>query len=797
TFGYPASDNLFSCFQGDYIPKIPTGRLSVISGDEISSYLKKVKEYEARQAAPSPLIADKGWMKNVVHVAGADDTNLQAILDQLMGNYKSIIADSLYGGNVTSFSKSTPDPVQQLASEQLRSLFQEGLSLITYFGHSSTSTLDFNLDDPSSYNNAGKYPIFIALGCNAGNLYNFDQTRLQTKNTISENFVLVPDRGSVAFLATTSLGIVQYLDIFNTGNYKGITSTNYGGTLGDIMQGAIRASFAVTTQQDFYAISHCEQISLNGDPALRYNAQPKPDYAIEDQLVHISPSIISVADGTFRIKADLMNLGKAVDSMIVIEIKRSYPNNTTQVIQRDTIRGIRYMDSIVVDVPIIANRDRGQNRITITIDADNTVDEMYESNNSITKDVFIYDNQANPVYPYNYSIVNNQNLKLIASTANPFAASAQYVVEMDTTELFNSPAKMTRNVTAPGGIVEVVPGVTLADSTVYYWRIAQVPATGQPIWNTSSFVYLANGSAGFNQSHFYQHTKSTLQQMILDSTSRVWSFDSLQNNLLIRNAIFPTAATQNGDFVISVNDKSTIAGGCSYSEFIINVFDGRSFRLMQNVYGGGHGLYKSITSACHPGTQFNFEFLFSDSASRKHIFDFLNSVVPDGSFVVIRSNVSPTAGATVFPAQWETEDVPVYGAGNTLYDFLKTQGFSALDSFNRTRTWILAFKKNDPSHFQTQWSFSAGNFDKTSLNVNCETSDSLGYMTSPVFGPAKQWQQLHWTGKTQDATAGDNPTVDIYGVDKTGAQTLLYPSVSQATPSFDISAIDAHTYPYV
>ena len=65
------------------------------------------------------------------------------------------------------------------------------------------------------------------------------------------------------------------------------------------------------------------------------------------------------------------------------------------------------------------------------------VDEVYETNNSITKEVVIYDNAASPVYPYDFSIVNRQGIKLVASTANPFAESMQYNFEMDTTELFN------------------------------------------------------------------------------------------------------------------------------------------------------------------------------------------------------------------------------------------------------------------------------------------------------------------------------------------------------------------------
>src|SRR5204862_593417 len=136
----------------------------------------------------------------------------------LTDNYKSIISDTLFGANLNTFTKTSADVVQQIKSEQLKELFHEGLSVILYFGHSSATSLDFNLDDPSAYNNSGKYPIFIALGCNAGNLYNFNQARLLTNETISERYVLAPDRGSICFLATTSLGIVQYLDIVNTSN---------------------------------------------------------------------------------------------------------------------------------------------------------------------------------------------------------------------------------------------------------------------------------------------------------------------------------------------------------------------------------------------------------------------------------------------------------------------------------------------------------------------------------------------------------------------------------------------------
>ena len=179
------------------------------------------------------------------------------------------------------------------------------------------------------------------------------------------------------------------------------------------------------------------------------------------------------------------------------------------------------------------------NKISICVDADNDADEIYETNNCITKDVFIYEDEARPVYPYTYAIVNKQDIKLIASTANPFSGLKQYTMEMDTTEFFNSSSKVSSTISSTGGVLEFNPGVTFIDSTVYYWRVAPVPVSGQPVWNKSSFVYLSNSGPnasdlGYNQSHFYQHTKSTYDRMKLDSASRTLKYLSNTHNLFLR-----------------------------------------------------------------------------------------------------------------------------------------------------------------------------------------------------------------------------------------------------------------------
>jgi len=297
TFGYPASDNLLAADPGlDEIPKIPIGRMAVINGDEVAVYLEKVKQYEQQQTFSSPLISDKAWTKNTMHVIGANDGALGDILSSSMNRFKDIIKDTLYGANVSTFSKLTTAPVEQANAQRIYGLFEEGLGMLTYFGHSSASTLEFNLDNPNSYNNPGKYPLFILLGCNAGNFFNFSLARLSSKETISEKYVLAEQRGGIATIASTHLGIVHYLDIYNSSLMEAMATTSYGKTFGETMIDAITRTYNLTTQNDFYARFHCEQSTLHGDPALKMDVlKDKPDYAIEDQLVKINPSFISVA----------------------------------------------------------------------------------------------------------------------------------------------------------------------------------------------------------------------------------------------------------------------------------------------------------------------------------------------------------------------------------------------------------------------------------------------------------------------------------------------------------------------
>lgn len=798
TFGNPASDVLLSAEGNSSMPLTPIGRLSVISKDEITTYLDKVKEYENTQNnVSSPYVDDMAWRKNVVHVTGASDDVTTSILQTANDGFKKIIEDTLYGGKVSSFTKTSSESVQQVSGSQLASLFAQGIGVLTYFGHSSASTLEFNLDNPQNYNNPGKYPIMIVMGCNAGNFFNFNVARFSTKETISEKYVLAPQRGSVAFLASTHLGIVHYCDIYNTKNYEAISYRKYGATMGEIMDDAIRRVFEQQTENDFYARFQCEQFTLHGDPALRYYNYSKPDYAIEDKLVKVSPKFISVAETSFQVNAGFMNLGKAPSAPIVIEMKRTFPDLSVE-IRRDTIPGIRYMDSIIYDIPIVATRDKGLNKLTFTIDPDNEVSELYETNNSITKDVYIYEDEVRPAYPYNYSIVNEQSPKMYASTANAFEEMRDYMLQIDTTELFNSPARITRTTSSSGGVIEFNSGATFTDSTVYYWRVAPVVQTTDTVWNTASFIYINGTDQGYSQAHLYQHFKSTRTKINLDSTTRKWSFVDKNNYIFVRNGVYPTTSPDAAYFNGTINDTyGFILPGCNYNEIMINVIDPVTIKPWKNDYSGPTGRFGSFRALCPAPREYNFQYLLFDSSWRHRAMNFLNDSIPDGSYVIIRSNTSASPAGNTYSSVWKNDET-YWGAGKSLYHAMLNQGFTGIDSFNQPRSFIFIYRKNRSSEFAPRWAVSEGIYDGITGSADIPAPDSLGYITSPLFGPAKVWHRLKWKGSSVDTNpAIDQPLIDIIGVDNGGAETLLYSRISKDEQDLDISSIDVQQYPYL
>lgn len=339
-----------------------------------------------------------------------------------------------------------------------------------------------------------------------------------------------------------------------------------------------------------------------------------------------------------------------------------------------------------------------------------------------------------------------------------------------------------------------------------------MPVAGPPVWNKSSFIYVSpvtfgNNDVGYNQSHFFQHTKSSTERMTYDSASRSWKYDKVPQNLFVQMGTWVTSGCTTSTCIsISVNSVPTIRLVCWFSSLIFNVFDPVSFKAWENhpIPGGnnnypvslGEGLYGSTDNYCFDEPRyFNFEYRYADTASRHKMMNFMKNVVPDGHYVVVRN--ATLINAFGFPQAWAEDfrsDEQYWGPGQSLYHYLKNAGFAGIDSFYKARPWVLVYKKNDPS-FTPQWLVGKDSVDNPTLSVNLLTTDTVGYMKSPVFGPAKAWKELIWRGSGDPV--GDTATVDLIGMRQDGSEQVLFPGLTTAQQNVDVSSINAQEFPYV
>ncbi len=810
TFGYPGSDNLLAATQPSDTPIVAIGRLAAQTGQQVKDYLDKVKLYEQQQNTYvcAQDIPSKVWQKNVLHFSGGTTPGEQFLFKYYVDSYKQRVRDSLWGANVTSHWKTTNNPIDQSEAQIIRNEINNGVSWITFFGHSATGAFDFSIDEPENYNNSPKFPIILSNGCFSGFIH--DRTP-----GFSERFVLEADKGAIAFMATSSLSVSSGLDRFSSQLYKNISVPKYYNPLGIQMKQALTDLFKDSTLDD-YALEIAYEMTLHGDPGLWPNQYPKPDFAIDESSVFTSPATVTPGVDTFEVKIVVTNLGKCAvktnsqtgivtKDTILVSLKRTIfdaSNNPVYYYYSKNMAAPFYKDTISFNIPVnISTLGYGQNLFDPYVDAGFKIDEMAECNNGLTTpfSIYIQNDDVIPIYPYDFAIVPRTDVTLKASTINPFAPERAYRIEIDTSELFASPTgslpyqKRDTVITQKGGVIHWRPvqpgnGFVFQDSTVYYWRIKR--DTAGATWHYSSFLYLNNEYPGWNQSHYFQYKKDSYQNMSLD-TSRVFRFPSSVNTIHVKTGV-TTAVDPHGnvDFETlgwdynNYNEYRYRMGGCGY-------YGGLTFAVIDPVSGlpwishnNGTGPFGDQFHNFHcpnKGDQPGFDFL-SDGSQDNDIVNFINAIPPN--FYVL---------------MYSTNNIP-YIWTTTLVNALSQLGFVSTPYTNGSVTGALVYftQKGNPNFN----SFTANTNGHYSILDTTFTFNGLWYQgtyTSPKIGPAVEWHSFHWRKQLNwQLHPSDVDSVDIIGIKASGQDSLLLRVSNPNTLFYNGGpTIDAHEFPYL
>ena len=784
TFGYPGSDNLLASPWGKTAPLIPSGRLAAKNTKDIDAYLKKVIEHEAQKNNPQT-IEGKLWMKRVLHLSGGDSF-IQGQIRNMLSNMGDVLETTSFGGDITTFYKTSSDPIENSQSEAVREIINNGVSILTFFGHSAVGVFDLSLENVNVYENKGKYPLLLSLGCHSGNVHT-------ASFGLSEEFVLAEDKGSIAFIASSSEAYIPNQYNYGLDLYKIIGDNLNTLAIGD----ALVSVYEIYDNSVGYAWETLlEQLTLHGDPAIRLHSSDSEDYTPDFTTAQHSPEIINAFQDSFNICFDVANLGLYVDTTISINVQHLNPAGEVLIDTSFTSRTPSFVENYCINLPLTSTDVVGKNSIKVYVDDKEQYIELpdpsAEGNNSFvntaggdTYDFFILNNGAEPVEPKNYSIYNQEVVTLRASSFNALGEKQTFVFQLDTIESFDSPFMTEQLFQESTGLMSWSPAINFENNTVYYWRVSpDTNTSGQErVWNSSSFTYLPNSSPGWSQSHVDQYLDNELNEFnIVDG-----KLDYVSNFRDIRVINRVSIGENFANFFINNGfwgnayyiNKGSLIGVVVADE--LGKFD-------RNNSLGKYGSLQPNNENC-----LAFYFDPNDQQSRINLVNFLENDIEDNNYVFFytvhnKNDFNPTFSNLEWESDADLND------GKNIFTVLKDQGATIIDSLKTQSItpYNFFYQKNKEALCEDLAQDIEGKADCTTPMFG---KWFTGTEKSVTIGPSTRWRKLVWSEEKSSIAANDSSYVRLYGVLEDGRDTLLQDYIYDT--ELNLAPISAEQFPFL
>jgi hypothetical protein len=749
TYGYPSSDQHFTTglLFDQRRMDIPVGRLSARSNDDVMAYLAKVQATEAQDVGI--------WQKNVLHFAGGftpgEVQNLASNL-RVLGD---VAADSLMGANVVPFKKQSSQVISQASADSVRHFIEdEGVSLLTFLAHAYSASFDITIDQPENYGWNGKHPMVLGLSCYIGNMHGLGQAA-------SEDWVMTPNAGPIAFLAASEQGYVSYLSAYANPWYQSLSRLNQGGPIGEHMKHA--GLYSQQQNPTGLMAWNTQNFALQGDPTLTLGQHKLPDYTVAPARILIEPANITADLDSFTVRVVVENQGRAVNETINVELTRQRTDGSSS-LHYTTLTNVYLRDTAVFRLPVQGfSGGQGPNAITVRVDlSPDEVPEIEDNTNNVAgSSVFVSSGDLVPIWPYDYGVVPEPTVTLKASTGNPLAPVRPYVFQIDTTDLYNSPLLQTAMVQAPGGVVSWNPTAifninTSQDSTVFFWRCSvdsSASGNGQFNWYERSFQYIPN-RWGWGQDHFFQFKNDAYSGIRYDRPERDFDFEegvrtisasvignlpspgtgwSMELSPVDYGGCSPTAAWH-----VAVVDPTTME---PWNTHYVNPITGEVFNE-DHQFGNANA-----SGVCRNRPEGFFIFQTSQSLQLAGMQNMLTNAVPDGHHVLLYT--------------WRHLDKDGTEAnGSSIVSTLESAGLPSFDALQDSVPYICYYRKGDPTSFRD--TIAASLTSELHFSVEVSTAFAQGVITSVDIGPVASWQSLLWD--ELPITATDSTRIKVFGV---------------------------------
>jgi hypothetical protein len=773
TGGFPGNDMVFSThIRGSgFVPWFSTGRLSATNPAMVAGYLNKVIEMEN-------LPFTELWRKELVHLSGGRGVTEQTIFRNYVDQFKAVAVEPFLGGRVTTQSKRTNNSTELI---NISDEVNQGKSMITFFGHSGTTGTDIEIgyasNDGLGYRNKGKYPVILVNGCNAGDTFfrGFG---------FGEDWISTPERGAIGFIAHSSQGLSIYLkrytDIFYATAFADSMFINR--TVGEIQQEVARRYLQIFPETALHT-TQVQQMTLQGDPAVKIFGADLPDYGLSEDRVFIKSrdgGPVNAFSESFNLGIVVQNTGKATRDSINITIRRTLSNGQTENLPTEKFKAVFHQDTIFIEIEGRGQNSYGNNQFEIVLSIDEGKEELNLQNNRIVFNYFMPLGGLISMYPYNYAIVNRKEIPLYSQSLNLLTGSRIHELEIDTSKFFNSPARQQTSFQAKAlgrWDVNLFQNLPQKDSTVFYWRSRfGDPQTGEiNTWDVQSFTFIENHPGGWSMSHFPQFEGTLTNGIVPDSDKRQWEFQKFTSELKVVTSgpvlgeatleikespyIFQTRLCTPNTVNMVAFERSTTA---PYLGIRFSQFDGLDRRMCGRI----------------PNVINNFN--NNEITGNQRLLEAYINAISEGDYILLF-----TIGEVLFENWPESTIQKLTEMGVDLT--------SLEDILNGHPIIILGIKGSAPGTATVIRSQNDNPLeDIIELHTQIEGNFLTGNISSPSLGPATSWGQLHYEISVPE-NYSEIPSINLIGIKPDNTEVRIKENIPPGTSPMD--DIDPFQFP--
>jgi hypothetical protein len=725
SFGNPVSDNWYAVWadQNINLPQLIVGRIPINSTSDLDYYLSKITNNvnsSFSEFNKHYLFFSGGY--------GSDPNEFKQLKSENDSIIVNVIQPKPVSGIFTHFYKtiSPPSDLGPYTRDQIQSALSIGGLFISYLGHSGTATWDNGINETNQLlNNVNRNPIITDFGCSTNKFAEPDII------SFGERFVLSNSGQALNYVGNTSLGFTSTAFTVPQLFYQSLIQDSLH-VVGNAQLSAkmkMYEKFGSSNVFKIFALTN----TIIGDPAVRVKVPNKPNLILTNSDILFANDFINENDDSALVKIVVRNLGLAYNETVDINVAHLMGNTIIET-KKLKIPMPDYIDTVKTWLKVKSLP--GNHEVTVTIDPDNKIDEIYKSDNSVTTSFFVSSQAVRDLLP-----CMNENSALSQFVVlNPSQYSRDQfniILQVSDNPLFNN---LNQYSIRSQSFYSGLPFNSLKQNNRYWFKYkidepSAVFSLAKSSHNSGSHKFLLIDSLSF--------CSQNLTKLKYSSNGLLLSKDSVKISIL--SAGFYTGAT----CVIAKNGTN----------------------LLSNSFFAGMGIAVFDEKTMHVDTTAWYQ-MFGQPANVQRLADMINAI-PEDKIVVI--GVADDARNNLSAA---------------LKNAIKTLGSTKIDSLAFRGSWAIIGKKGASASDIIEKVKGPYNGSIT-LEKSFIAPNSTGDLITKQVGPAAKWESLYYRTTTPSDSKID---FSCLGIRNNGNVDTLK-NITYADSTASLSQIDPKVYP--